>query len=166
MKNVVIVGGGTGGTIVANILARKLSRKEVNITLVNDSSQHVYQPSFIYVALGYHLSKESIMREERDLLDKNVNLIIKKAVKIDVANRCVTLEDGEKLDYDYLVVATGSRIVPEEIPGYHAAYHFYNLDGAMKLGQVLEDFRKGVITVGIGGIPYKCPPALLSSVAS
>ncbi|MEM0261450.1 MAG: FAD/NAD(P)-binding oxidoreductase [Nitrososphaerota archaeon] len=159
MKRILVVGGGTGGTIVANVLARKLSRKEAEIIVINDSSKHIYQPAFIYTALGYNLKERDIAREEKELLNKNVKLIIDNAVGIDVENRYVALERTGKLDYDYLVIATGSRIVPEEVPGYQIAYHFYSLEEARRLSKVLEEFTGGVIAVGIGGIPYKCPPA-------
>lgn len=159
MKRILVVGGGTGGTIVANMLARDLSRVEAEVTVVNDSPKHIYQPSFIYTALGYKLHERDIMREERELLHKDVKLIIDNVVRINIENRSVSLERIGKLEYDYLVIATGSRIVPEEIPGYQAAYHFYSLEDARRLSKVLEEFTGGVIAVGIGGIPYKCPPA-------
>ncbi len=158
MKKIVILGGGTGGTVVANILARKISR-EAEITLVNNSPQHIYQPGFLYLALGEILDESKITREEEKLLDRKIRLVIDNAVKIDVQNRMVILSSGKQLEYDYLVISTGSRIVPEEVQGYEASYHFYSLDGARRLYEALERFREGVIAVGIGGIPYKCPPA-------
>ncbi|MEM1584542.1 MAG: FAD/NAD(P)-binding oxidoreductase [Nitrososphaerota archaeon] len=159
MKKILVVGGGTGGTIVANVLARKLSRKEAEITVVSESPKHIYQPAFIYTALGYNLHERDIVRGEEELLDKNVKLIIDNALRIDVEDRYVVLERTGKLDYDYMVIATGSRIVPEEVPGYQATYHFYGLEEANRLSKALEEFSGGVIAVGIGGIPYKCPPA-------
>lgn len=158
MKKIVIVGGGTGGTIVANILARKIA-KEAEIIVVNNSSQHIYQPGFLYRTLGEIIDESKIIREERNLLDRRVKLIIDDTVKIDVQNRIVDLKKGEHLEYDYLVIATGSRIIPEEVPGHEASYHFYSLEGARQLHEALERFRGGVVAVGIGGIPYKCPPA-------
>ncbi|MEM4206852.1 MAG: FAD-dependent oxidoreductase, partial [Nitrososphaerota archaeon] len=78
MKKIVILGGGTGGTIVANVLARKISR-DIEILVINDSPYHIYQPAFLYRALGEMLDQSKIMREERRLLNKNVKLIIDKA---------------------------------------------------------------------------------------
>lgn len=158
MKKIVVLGGGTGGTVVANILARKISR-EAEITVVNNSPQHIYQPGFLYLALGEIPNESKITREERKLLDRKIRLVIDNAVKIDVQNRIVSLSAGKQLEYDYLVISTGSRIVPEEVQGYEASYHFYSLEGARRLHEALERFREGVIAVGIGGIPYKCPPA-------
>ncbi|MEN2975008.1 MAG: FAD/NAD(P)-binding oxidoreductase [Candidatus Caldarchaeales archaeon] len=158
MKKIIIVGGGTGGTVAANVLARKIS-KDAEIVVVNDSSSHIYQPALLYRALGEVIDESKIIREERTLLDKRVKLIIDKALKIDVNNRLIQLQSGKQLDYDYLIISTGSRIVPEEVPGYQTAYHFYSLEGAVRLHEELERYSGGVIAVGVGGLPYKCPPA-------
>ncbi|MEM2883073.1 MAG: FAD/NAD(P)-binding oxidoreductase [Nitrososphaerales archaeon] len=158
MKNVVILGGGVGGTIVANITSRKL-KKDANVTLIDKSGKHIYQPGFVYVAFGDEQIR-NIVRDEHSLLNNNVNLITKEATKIDPKNRKVFLDDGESLDYDYLVIATGSRIVLEEVKGLkEGAYHFYEAEAAEKLRQALKSFTGGKIVVGVGGVPYKCPPA-------
>lgn len=158
MKKVLILGGGVGGTIVANVLARKLSPGEASITLVDASGRHVYQPGFIYVAFGDE-RPENLIREERSLLDRHVNLIIDEAMLIEPDDRRVRLKSGNVLDYDYLVVATGSRLCPEGLPGFEAAHHFYDLDASIRLREALENFPGGRVVIGIGGIPYKCPPA-------
>ncbi len=159
MKHVVIVGGGTGGTIAANVLARKTSKDKVKITLIDKSGKHYYQPAFLYTALGEIKSESSVVRDESQLISKRVRLIIDEAVKIDPADRRVDLAKGGSLNYDYLIIATGARIVPEEVPGYEASYNFYDYQSALKLRRALESFKGGVIAIGVGGIPYKCPPA-------
>lgn len=158
MKKVLILGGGVGGTIVANVLARRVSPNETNITLVDATGRHVYQPGFIYVALGDE-KPENLVRDERSLLDRHVNLVIDEAVLIEPDEKKVRLKSGRILDYDYLVVATGARLCPEELPGFEAAHHFYDLDASVRLSRVLDNFSGGKIVIGIGGMPYKCPPA-------
>lgn len=158
MKRIVIVGGGTGGTVAANVLARKLPR-DAEITLVSDTHQHFYQPGFLYLALGKIRDESKIVKDEKSLLNRRVNFIVDGASEIDVANRAVRLRSGRALSYDYLIISTGSRIVPEEVQGHQASHHFYSLDGAKRLREALERFSGGVVAVGIGGIPYKCPPA-------
>lgn len=113
----------------------------------------------MYVAFGDE-RVDNIVKDERSLLHKRVKLITKEAVKIDMKNRRVLLADDEHLIYDYLVIATGSRIVPEEVKGLkEGAHHFYEADAAEKLRQALKTFNGGKVVVGVGGLPYKCPPA-------
>ena len=159
MKKVVILGGGVGGTIVANLLAKRLRPDEAEITLVDKTGKHVYQPGFVYVAFE-HLRPETLVRDERRLLRKRVRLILGEAVRIDPEGRRVHLADGQTLDYDRLVVALGARLVPEELPHYsETAQHFYSLEGAARLREALEAFRGGKVVVTVGSVPYKCPPA-------
>ena len=165
MQRVVILGGGVGGTLVANLLVRKLrdeiDRSEASVTLVDEMGNHVYQPGFMYIAMGGERA-ENLSRPERSLLDARVVLNVARAVRIDEENRRVELEDGNQLGYEQLVIATGSRIVPEEIPHFDAeAHHFYTADAALKLRHALDAFTGGRIVIGIAGMPYKCPPAPL-----
>jgi sulfide:quinone oxidoreductase len=74
----------------------------------------------------------------------------------------VAIDPGEPLVYDWLVIATGARIVPEEIAHFdEEAQHFYGLTAAQRLRAALDAFRGGRIVIAIGGMPYKCPPAPL-----
>ncbi len=165
MNRVVILGGGVGGTLVANLLVRKLrheiERDEASVTLVDEKGQHVYQPGFMYIAMGGERA-EKLARPERSLLDREVHLRVGRAVRIDEANACVLLEDRSQIGYDQLVIASGSRIVPEEIEHFaQEAHHFYNPEAALKLRHALDAFKGGKIVIGIAGMPYKCPPAPL-----
>jgi sulfide:quinone oxidoreductase len=82
--------------------------------------------------------------------------------KIDVEASRVELASGDVLHYDQLVIATGSRIVPEAMEGYtEDAHHFYTAAASAKLRKALDAFTGGKILIGIAGIPYKCPPAPL-----
>jgi len=165
MQRVVILGGGVGGTLVANLLVRKLryqiDHHEATVTLVDEKGEHVYQPGFMYIAMGGERA-EKLARPERSLLDDRVILTVARALRIDEANSRIELEDGNHIGYDQLVIATGSRIVPEEIPHFaEEAHHFYNPVAALKLRAALDAFTGGRIVVGIAGMPYKCPPAPL-----
>src|SRR5512137_2445357 len=159
MKKVVILGGGVGGTIVANLLAKKLKPDEAEITVVDKAGKHVYQPGFVYVAFE-HQKPGKLVRDERKLLRKRVKLVLGEAVKIDAEAKKVHLADGTVLDYDRLVVALGARLTPDELPGFkETAQHFYSLEGAVKLREALENFQGGRIVVTVASVPYKCPPA-------
>lgn len=155
---VVVLGGGVGGTLVANLLSKDLGR-EGKVTLVDPTGMHVYQPGFLYVALG-QANGRWLSRDVRTLLRKDVGLIVEPAVRIDPEAGTVQLARGEPLGWDYLVIATGARLVPEQIPGLaEGGFDFYSLEGAQRLREELRRFKGGRIHVGISGIPYKCPPA-------
>jgi sulfide:quinone oxidoreductase len=155
---VVVLGGGVGGTLAANLLSKELGRS-AQVTVVDPSGMHMYQPGFLYVALG-QANGRWLTRDERTLLRKDVELVVEPAVRIHPDARTVQLERGGSLDWDYLVVATGARLVPAQVPGMvEGAHEFYSLEGAQRLREELRRFRGGRILVGIGGIPYKCPPA-------
>jgi sulfide:quinone oxidoreductase len=165
VKRIVILGGGVGGTLTANLLSRKLRRQvkagAVTITVVDQTGQHTYQPGFMYIAMGGERA-EKLQRPERGLLDGGVNLVVGEVEKVDEATQSVQLKDGERIGYDYLVLATGSRILPEAIEHFDTeAHHFYSAPDALKLRKALDAFKGGKIVVAIAGMPYKCPPAPL-----
>jgi sulfide:quinone oxidoreductase len=165
MQRIVVIGGGVGGTLVANLLARKLRREidrhEATVTVIDDKGEHVYQPGFMYIAMG-NQRPEGLRRAERSLLDRRVALEVGAVTEIDEERSCIGLEDGRHVGYDQLVIASGSRIVPEEIEHFETeAHHFYGADAAARLRAALDAFTGGRIVIGIAGMPYKCPPAPL-----
>jgi sulfide:quinone oxidoreductase len=165
MQRIVILGGGVGGTLTANLLVKKLRKQidagDVEVMVVDATGEHVYQPGFMYIAMGGERA-ENLQRPERSLLDKRVTLLIGKVVRVDAVSRHVELEDGLVLGYDHLVLATGSRIVPEAIEHFpEEAHHFYTAEAAGRLRTALDRFSGGKVVIGIAGMPYKCPPAPL-----
>jgi sulfide:quinone oxidoreductase len=165
MQRIVILGGGVGGTLTANLLVKRLRRRidagEVEIVVVDATGRHVYQPGFMYIAMGGERAA-NLARPERSLLDKRVTLIVGDVARVDEARRDVALADGMTLGYDHLVLATGSRIVPEAIEHFaEEAHHFYTAEAAARLRAALDRFTGGRIVIGIAGMPYKCPPAPL-----
>jgi sulfide:quinone oxidoreductase len=165
MKRILILGGGVGGTLTANLLVRKLRREvkagEVAVTVVDQTGKHTYQPGFMYIAMGGERA-ERLQRPERSLLDSRVALVVDEIVKVDEPTQTVHLKGGERLGYDYLVLATGSRILPEAIEHFDTeARHFYSAEAALELRRALDAFTGGRIVVAIAGMSYKCPPAPL-----
>ncbi len=155
---VVVLGGGVGGTLAANLLDKSLG-KDVQVTVVDPTGMHDYQPGYLYVALG-EASGHWLSRDERTLLRKGVDLAIEEAVRIDPEAQRVELARGGSLDWDYLVVATGARLVHDAIPGLAEGSHgFYSLEDAERLREELRRFKGGRLLIGVAGIPYKCPPA-------
>jgi sulfide:quinone oxidoreductase len=155
---VVVLGGGVGGTLAANLLDKSLGH-DVHVTVVDPTGMHDYQPGYLYVALG-QAKGHWLSREERSLLRSDVDLAIEEAIRIHADAGTVQLGRGGSLSWDYLVIATGARLVPDQVPGLsEGSFEFYSLAGAERLAQELRGFRGGRIKVGIAGIPYKCPPA-------
>lgn len=160
MQRILILGGGTGGTLLANLLARSIGG-QANITIVSAQVQHYYQPGWLYVPFGQQ-DPRSLSRPERELLSDKVELVHGDICELDAIAETVTLADGTRLDYDFLVIATGSQVAPEDVPGLaEGAQHFYTHEGASRLFGALQEFAGGKIVVGVGGLPYKCPVAPL-----
>jgi sulfide:quinone oxidoreductase len=165
MDRIVILGGGVGGTLTANLLAKRLRKQieagAVEVLVIDSTGEHVYQPGFMYIAMGGERAAK-LHRPERSLLDKRVNLLVGDVVRVDETRREVVLDDGMAIGYDQLVLATGSRIVPEAIPHFaEEAQHFYTAEASARLRTALDAFDGGRIVIGIAGMPYKCPPAPL-----
>lgn len=155
---VVVLGGGVGGTLTANLIDKALGR-DVHVTVVDPTGMHDYQPGYLYVALG-EANGHWLTRDERTLLRADVDLAIERAVRVHPDARTVQLERGGSLGWDFLVVATGARLVHDAIPGLmEGSFGFYSLPDAERLREALRTFKGGRIRVGIAGIPYKCPPA-------
>jgi sulfide:quinone oxidoreductase len=165
MERVLILGGGVGGTLTANLISRKLKKQidagAANVTVVDEYGEHIYQPGFMYIAMGNE-KPESLRKPERQLLDDRVDLVIGAVEHIDEDASSVRLADGSELPYDELILATGSRILPESIEHFEQeAHHFYSEEAASRLRTALDEFEGGKVVVGIASMPYKCPPAPL-----
>lgn len=158
---IVILGGGVGGTLLANVLTRKLKKSEVDVTVVDEYGKHIYQPGWLYLPFG-ETAPGSLVKSERSLLSKRVNLVTGAAERIDSVAKEVLIRDQVPVPYDTLVIATGSRIVPDAIPGFEeSAHHFYSEEAAIRLEDAINQFEGGRLVIGVADIPYKCPPAPL-----
>ncbi|MBK5287307.1 MAG: FAD-dependent oxidoreductase, partial [Acidimicrobiia bacterium] len=109
---VVILGGGTGGTLTANRL-RKVLPADAGITVVDIDDRHVYQPGLLFVPFGL-ADPEDIVRPRARQLHRGIEYRQCAVDHVDIEADQVHLADDTVLDYDVLVVATGSRLVPEE----------------------------------------------------
>jgi sulfide:quinone oxidoreductase len=159
---ILIVGGGTAGTIVANNLARRLTAEtragKVRITLLSASDRHMYQPGLLYVAFG-HMTPDQLYRDEASLLEPNIDFHVDPVTKFNLDKNQVLTAGGKTHDFDILVIATGSRMVPEETPGLNeGAEFFYTEASAVKMFKRLREFQGGKVVVAVG-VPHKCPIA-------
>lgn len=154
---VVILGAGVGGTLTANRLARSDGR--LDVTVLDGDERHLYQPGLIAVALGRR-TLGNFERPRRRLLDPRVRLIPAGVRAVDPDARRIETEAGDRLDYDFLVVATGCRPRARTIPGFReGAFHFHCAKRAVHLKDALDAFDAGHIVVGATRLPYKCPPS-------
>lgn len=167
MKKLLIIGGGTAGTMLANKLAKGLTKevekRAVEITVISDKDYHVYQPGFLYIP--FQLKRpEEIVRPIQEVMDPKVKIIFGTATEIKEKEKAVTLKSGKSLSYDYLIVATGSHPQPVEIPGLEEVGHmFFTMDSALKLQEAMKNFKGGRVVVAVS-LPHKCPVAPLEFV--
>ncbi|MHB1126537.1 MAG: NAD(P)/FAD-dependent oxidoreductase [Bacillota bacterium] len=165
-KRVVILGGGAGGTMVANRLAKsmekELRRGDLEIVLISDSDKHVYQPGYLFVAFNTALVNQ-FEKEENYLLHPKIKFVVEAARKIDAEARQVNT-DQQTYSYDLLVIATGSHIDMDSVPGLAAgAHNFYTEAGATRLRDALLEFNGGTLLITID-VPHKCPVAPLEFI--
>ena len=166
MKNLVILGAGTSGTMMANHLVSKLPKKEWTITIIDQFKTHYYQPGFLFLPFDIYTSKQ-VKKKGEKFIPKGVNYLQKKIELIQPETNTVQLEDGISLPYDVLIVATGTKTAPEEIEGmkgpewYKSVFDFYTYEGAKALRNKLRDWEGGKLVVHITEMPIKCPVAPL-----
>lgn len=166
MKNLVILGAGTAGTMMANHMVHKLSKKEWQITIVDQYKTHYYQPGFLFLPFDMY-STSQVKKNGKKFIPKNVNYIQKKIELIVPESNKVELENNETLAYDILIVATGTKIAPEEIEGmsgpewHKSIFDFYTYEGAKALRNKLREWEGGKLVVHITEMPIKCPVAPL-----
>jgi len=165
-EHIAIVGGGTGGTVLANNLAEKLDSEieagAVEVTLFNDGEDHVYKPVWLYVAFGQREPADG-RRPLREVVDDRVTIRHDYVVDIDhEANELELVDAVEPVSYDKLVVATGSQLEPDRIPGLvEGGHHFYGEAGATELRDKLLTMDGGHIVLSVIGTPHMCPAAPL-----
>lgn len=164
MKKIVILGAGTAGTMAANHLTHMLDLNEWQITIVDEDPIHYYQAGYIFVPFG-KANPNRLMKQKKNYLPSKVRALQQKIELIQPENNKVILADKTILDYDFLVIATGCDIYPEETPGLaehewgKSIHSFYTLKTAVALEEKMRNFQGGRIVVNIVENPIKCPVA-------
>jgi len=163
MKKIVILGSGAGGTIVANKLRKELSPSEWQIIIIDSDEMHHYQPGWLFIPFGIYTA-EDCMKPKRDFIPKGVDFILDEVVNVDPDNRAVECKNG-KYRYDWLVIATGCRIAPNEVEGLEEwkpdpkqnVHTFFTLESAVALRKKMKYFKGGKVVFNIAEMPHKCP---------
>lgn len=166
MKKIVILGAGTGGTIMANKLASALDHDEWAITIVDRDETHHYQPGYLFIPFGIY-SPRDVVKPRRDYLPRGIDVVLEEIDVIEPDENRVRLKSGRTLGYDFLIVATGARPEPGQTEGllgdawYKNVYDFYTLEGATALSRFFKHWEGGRLVINIVEMPIKCPVAPL-----
>ena len=166
MRSLVVLGAGTAGTMVVNKLRKRLPREQWSITVVDQDDQHVYQPGLLLLPFGVY-SPEELVKPRHRFVPDGVELVQATIELVEHAEHRVRLAGGRTLDYDYLVVATGTTPRPDQTPGMlgpewgRSIHEFYTLEGAVALRDALAEFDHGRFVVHVTEMPIKCPVAPL-----
>lgn len=167
MKTFLILGAGTGGTMVANKMSAALDAQEWRIVIVDRDEAHYYQPGFLFIPFGMY-SPADVVKPKRNFLPPTVEVVFGDIELIEPDKSRVKLSGGKTISYDYMVVSTGSHIHPEEITGmqdggswHQNIFDFYTLQGATNLSKFLKFWKGGRMILNVAEMPIKCPVAPL-----
>lgn len=168
-KKILILGGGTAGTMMANKLRGSLDIEEWDITIVDRFRTHYYQPGFLFIPFGIY-NKQDVMKPKGNFFPSHTKVIYQDIDRIEADENRVFLDDGTILLYDYLIIATGTETKPEETPGlkgdlwYKNVFDFYTIEGAVALQQFFKNWEGGKLVLNIAELPFKCPVAPIEFV--
>ncbi|MEM0157407.1 MAG: FAD/NAD(P)-binding oxidoreductase [Thermoplasmataceae archaeon] len=164
MSNILVIGGGAGGLMAANGLSKRLGDRikkgRTHISLIEPSEFHEFQPGYIGIAFKGS-SPDSVRRRTSSLIHPGIELIQETCSKVDMDNGFALTDSGRKVDFDYLIIATGCQPDYDQIKGLRT----HNLDFHSSAVSSAEIYRKiqaistGTVVMGIAGLPYKCPPS-------
>ncbi|MFN8260786.1 MAG: FAD-dependent oxidoreductase [Chitinophagales bacterium] len=166
MKKIIILGAGTAGTMMANHLKHHVNMEEWEITIIDERTEHHYQPGYLFLPFDMY-TPEDIIKPIKEFIPKGVNLITAGIDRIVPGENLVKMVDGTQINYDILIIATGAKIAPEEIEGMKGSewqksvFDFYTFEGALALRDKLREWEGGRLLVHITEMPIKCPVAPL-----
>ena len=166
IRRVIVLGGGTGGTLVANRLRRVFDAEQLEILVVDQDDRHVYQPGLLFVPFGLSHT-DDIVRPRSEQLSHDIGFVEAAVDRVDIQANSVSLIGGTILDYDVLVVASGAVLLPEETQGLtgtgwmERVFTFYSVEGAAALDAAMAKFDGGRLVVNVVDMPIKCPVAPL-----
>jgi sulfide:quinone oxidoreductase len=167
MKKLVILGAGTAGTMVANKLSQILDNNDWKITVVDQDEVHYYQPGFLFIPFGIY-GENDVIKPKRDFLPSGVEMILSEIEVVEPEeNRVRLVKDNRILNYDYLIIATGTHPRPDETPGLDdgewrkSVHEFYTYEGAVALANHMRTWEGGRLVLNIVEMPIKCPVAPL-----
>jgi sulfide:quinone oxidoreductase len=166
MKNVVILGSGTAGTMMANRLRKRATAGDLHITIIDQDRRHYYQPGFLFIPFGIY-SERDVIQPKRRFIPNGVEYIEAEIDRIEPDHNRILLRGSGTLSYDVLIIATGAKTAPEQTEGMTGpdwrkhVFDFYTLEGALALQAALHHWKGGRLVVHVSEMPIKCPVAPL-----
>ncbi len=165
MKKILVLGGGTAGTMAANKLRKALPESEWSVTVVDMDDNHRYQPGYLFMPFGTYSTKQ-VTKSRRKYISKGVSLLYGEIDRVEADENTVLLTDGQRLTYDYLIVASGVTPRPDQTPGMvddlgGSVHEFYSYAGSVALAEKLRTWAGGRLVIHITEMPIKCPVAPL-----
>lgn len=166
MKTLLILGAGTAGTIMANLLRKRLPKTDWTIRLVDRAREHYYQPGFLFMPFGIY-SENDVRRPMKRTVPRGVEYREADVDRIDADTNHVRLQDGSEIAYDVLIIATGVHPAPEQVEGMvngdwrKNVHEFYTFEGTKALTERMKSWQGGKLVVHICEMPIKCPVAPL-----
>jgi sulfide:quinone oxidoreductase len=166
MKKLLILGAGSAGTMAANRLHHMLDMEKWQITMVDQDPVHYYQPGYLLIPFGMY-TKKDVVKPKSNFIPPHVQYIQSSIEMIEPDHNQVRLANGSVLQYDYLIIATGANIHPEETPGLDehewgkSIHTFYTLESSLALADKLRTWEGGRLVVNVVENPIKCPVAPL-----
>ena len=153
MAKLLILGAGTAGTMTANLL-RKALDASWSITVVDQDTEHHYQPGYLFIP--FWMEPERVVKDRRGFLPDGVEFVEAAIERVDPHAQQVHLAGDRTLAYDWLVIATGTRPDPTLVEGMaealaeHTTVHqFFTLEGATALKAALASFDSGRLLVHV-----------------
>ena len=166
MRKLLILGAGTAGTMMLNKLHGALEKEKWQITIVDNDETHYYQPGFLFIPFGIY-GKKDVIKPKRDFFPPGTNVIMSDIDRIEADKNRVILSNKTVLQYDYLIIATGTKIEPNQTEGMTGElwrkniFDFYTIEGACGLKEFFKHWQGGRLVINISEMPIKCPVAPL-----
>lgn len=167
MKTFLVLGAGSAGMMISRKLANALDSREWKVVLVDKDTQHYYQPGYLFIPFGYY-KKEDVIKPNKQFISSKIEFVLGAVELIDAENNQLKMEGGKVIHYDFLLIATGADIHPEETEGLldgggwrKNIFDFYTYEGGAALHQFLQKWEGGRLVVNVVENPIKCPVAPL-----
>nr|WP_290669233.1 FAD/NAD(P)-binding oxidoreductase [Ardenticatena sp.] len=156
---IVIVGGGTAGITVAARLLRE--RPDLDVAIIEPSEKHYYQPIWTLVGAGA-VPREASVRDEAEVMPEGATWLHEAVAAFEPENNAVVLSNGDRVEYEYLVVAAGIQLDWDAIPGLKESVgrdgvcSNYSYETVNSTWENIRSFKGGTAIFTQPNTPIKC----------